>query len=583
MNFPDDSAECAIMLKHLSIKDFVIVDRIELDFMPGFTVLTGETGAGKSILIDALMLALGERGDASQIRLGCERAEINVTFDISRLSGLLHWLDENDLQGDPDSCLMRRIIETNGRSRSYINGHTVTLQQLRSAGEYLVAIHSQHAHQSLLQKDAQRELLDAFSSCGDLARAVKMAYQNWQDCYQQRVAMEQRAAESHDKRDQLGWQLHELSALNFTHEDWQALQADHSRLSHVAALLAAAEMGVDILSGRENAVLGQINTVSGQLKNLLDYDSQLKTITDLLDSAQIQLQESVYELKHYRQHLDLDPQVLQDIEQRLSAIHTTARKFRVTPEELPQLLETITHQLETLGSDSDINHLQTREVTAQAEYRKQAKELSAARQQASEALSLQVSAAMQMMSMIGGEFSVALTPMEHGNANGLEQIEFQVAVHKGLPLRPLAKVASGGELSRISLAIQVNTSKVGVVPTFIFDEIDVGIGGQVAEIVGNLLKKLGKERQVLCITHLPQVAATGDQHWQVVKSSGKSENQQIISKINILDQQERVEEIARMLGGINITETTRQHAAEMLQSGSSCNAYPLANKVNGSY
>lgn len=253
MNFPDDSAECAIMLKHLSIKDFVIVDRIELDFMPGFTVSTGETGAGKSILIDALMLALGERGDASQIRLGCERAEINVTFDISRLSGLLHWLDENDLQGDPDSCLMRRIIETNGRSRSYINGHTVTLQQLRSAGEYLVAIHSQHAHQSLLQKDAQRELLDAFSSCGDLARAVKMAYQNWQDCYQQRVAMEQRAAESHDKRDQLGWQLHELSALNFTHEDWQALQADHSRLSHVAALLAAAEMGVDILSGRENA------------------------------------------------------------------------------------------------------------------------------------------------------------------------------------------------------------------------------------------------------------------------------------------------------------------------------------------
>ena len=568
MNFPDDSAECAIMLKHLSIKDFVIVDRIELDFMPGFTVLTGETGAGKSILIDALMLALGERGDASQIRLGCERAEINVTFDISRLSGLLHWLDENDLQGDPDSCLMRRIIETNGRSRSYINGHTVTLQQLRSAGEYLVAIHSQHAHQSLLQKDAQRELLDAFSSCGDLARAVKMAYQNWQDCYQQRVAMEQRAAESHDKRDQLGWQLHELSALNFTHEDWQALQADHSRLSHVAALLAAAEMGVDILSERENAVLGQINTVSGQLKNLLDYDSQLKTITDLLDSAQIQLQESVYELKHYRQHLDLDPQVLQDIEQRLSAIHTTARKFRVTPEELPQLLETITHQLETLGSDSDINHLQTREVTAQAEYRKQAKELSAARQQASEALSLQVSAAMQMMSMIGGEFSVALTPMEHGNANGLEQIEFQVAAHKGLPLRPLAKVASGGELSRISLAIQVNTSKVGVVPTFIFDEIDVGIGGQVAEIVGNLLKKLGKERQVLCITHLPQVAATGDQHWQVVKSSGKSENQQIISKINILDQQERVEEIARMLGGINITETTRQHAAEMLQSSS---------------
>ena len=555
------------MLKHLSIKDFVIVDRIELDFMPGFTVLTGETGAGKSILIDALMLALGERGDVNQIRLGCDRTEINVTFDIGCLPGLLQWLDENDLQGDPDSCLMRRIIETNGRSRSYINGHTVTLQQLRSAGEYLVVIHSQHAHQSLLQKDAQRELLDAFSGCSGLAHAVRMAYQNWQDCYQQRIAMEQRAAESLDKREQLDWQLQELSALNFTLEEWQGLQADHSRLSHVAALLAAAETGVDMLSERENSVLAQINTVNGQLLNLLEYDSQLKSITDLLESAQIQLQESIYELKHYQQHLDLDPQVLQDIEQRLSAIHTTARKFRVTPEELPQLLEKITRQLETLGSDSDIGHLQTLETAAQAAYRKQAKELSAVRQQASEALSRQVSAAMQTIAMAGGEFSVALTEMEHGNANGLEQIEFQVAAHKGLPLRPLAKVASGGELSRISLAIQVITSKVGVVPTLIFDEVDVGIGGQVAEIVGNLLKKLGKERQVLCITHLPQVAATGDQQWQVVKSTGENNNQQVISQINILDQQERVEEIARMLGGINITETTLQHAAEMLQSG----------------
>ncbi|AEJ02346.1 DNA repair protein RecN [Nitrosomonas sp. Is79A3] len=555
------------MLKHLSIKDFVIVNRIELDFMPGFTVLTGETGAGKSILIDALMLALGERGDASQIRLGCERAEINVTFDICRLPGVLHWLDENDLQGDPDSCLMRRIIEANGRSRGYINGHAVTLQQLRSAGEYLLAIHSQHAHQSLLLKDAQRELLDAFSGCGDLARAVKTAYQNWQDCYQQRIAMERHAAESRDKREQLEWQLQELSALNFSLEEWQALQADHSRLSHVAALLTAAEMGVDVLSEGENAVLAQINTVNGQLQNLLEYDSQLKPITDLLDSAQIQLQESIYELRHYRQRLDLDPQVLQEIEQRLSTIHTTARKFRVTPEELPQLLGMVMHQLEMLGSNSDISHLQTREVAAQGEYYKQAKQLSAARQKASEAFSRQVSAAMQMIAMVGGEFSVALIPIEHGNANGLEQIEFQVAAHKGLPLRPLAKVASGGELSRISLAIQVITSKVGVVPTLIFDEVDVGIGGQVAEIVGNLLKKLGKERQVLCITHLPQVAATGDQQWQVVKSADKTESQQIVSQINILDKQERVEEIARMLGGVNITETTRQHAAEMLQSG----------------
>lgn len=553
------------MLKHLSIKDFVIVDRIELDFMPGFTVLTGETGAGKSILIDAVTLALGERGDASQVRQGCERAEINVTFDIECLPELRQWLDENDLQGDADSCLMRRIIETSGRSRSYINGHAVTLQQLRAAGEFLVAIHSQHAHQALLQKDAQRELLDAFAGCADLARTVGLAYQHWQDRNRQRIALEQRAAESQEKREQLEWQLQELTALNFSLPEWQTLQADHGRLSHLAALMAAADTAVEVLSENEQAALAQINGVNNQLQNLLEYDNELKAITDLLDAAQIQLQESVYELKHYRQRLDLDPQALQEIEQRLSAIHTAARKFRVLPEQLPSLLETIAQQLSLLGSDADIGHLQALEAAAHADYLQQAQALSVARQKASEALSQQVSVAMQTIAMAGGEFSVALIPVEQGTAHGLEQIEFQVAAHKGLPLRPLVKVASGGELSRISLAIQVITSKVGTVPTLIFDEVDVGIGGKVAEIVGHLLKKLGRERQVLCITHLPQVAATGDHQWQVEKSAGQAAHQAVISTITILDQQQRVEEIARMLGGVNITETTRQHAAEMLQ------------------
>ncbi|MBS0299179.1 MAG: DNA repair protein RecN [Proteobacteria bacterium] len=558
------------MLKQLSIKDFVIVDQVDLDFMSGFTVLTGETGAGKSILIDALTLALGERGDASQIRHGCERAEINVTFDIGGLPALRRWLDEHDLQGDPDSCLMRRIIETGGRSRNYLNGHAVTLQQLRTAGEYLVAIHSQHAHQTLLQKDAQRELLDAFAGCAELARMVKEAYQHWQDCRQQRIALERRAAESHDKREQLEWQLQELTALNFSLQEWQTLQADHGRLSHVAALLAAADMAVDTLAENEQAVLAQITAVNNQLQNLLEYDGELRTITDLLDAAQIQVQESVYELKHYRQRLDLDPQALHDVEQRLSAIHATGRKFRVNPEELPALLESITQQLAALGSNADIGHLLDLEATAQSEFRKYAQELSGIRQHAAQELSGKVSDAMQTIAMSGGEFSVAVIPMEQGSAHGLEQIEFQVAAHQGLPLRPLAKAASGGELSRISLAIQVITSKVGVVPTLIFDEVDVGIGGKVAEIVGNLLKQLGKERQVLCITHLPQVAATGDQQWQVVKSAGQAEGQPVVSTIAVLNAQQRVEEIARMLGGVNITETTRQHAAEMLRHADEC-------------
>ncbi len=567
MSFPDVSAECIVMLKHLSIRNFVIVDQIELDVIPGFTVLTGETGAGKSILIDALTLALGERGDVSQIKLDCERAEINVTFDIGNSPALSQWLYENDLQGDPDICLMRRIIENNGRSRSYINGHAVTLQQLRAAGDHLVVIHSQHAHQSLLQKDAQRELLDAFSDCGDLVHAVRAVYRDWQDHHQQRIALEQRAAESRDKRNQLEWQLQELITLDVTLEEWQTLQTDHNRLAHVAALLAAAETGIEALSESELSVLTQLNAVNNQLCSLLEHDNQLKPITDLLDSAHIQLQEGIYELKHYRQNLDLDPQALQDTEQRLSAIHATARKFRVTPEELPPLRNTIAQQLEALGSDSNISHLQTLEAAAQAEYLKQAQALSSVRQKSSKAFSHQVSAAMQTIAMAGSEFSVALIPMQQGNANGLEHIEFQVAAHQGLPLRPLNKVTSGGELSRISLAIQVITSKVGVVPTLIFDEVDVGIGGQVAEIVGNLLKQLGKERQVLCITHLPQVAATGDQQWQVVKSTNGRESQSVLSKITVLDQHERIEEIARMLGGINITETTRQHAAEMLQGG----------------
>ncbi len=552
------------MLKHLSIKDFVIVDQIELEFMSGFTVLTGETGAGKSILIDALMLAVGERGDASLIRQGCDRAEINVTFHLVHMPDLMRWLAAHDLQGDDDLCLMRRIIETSGRSRNYINGHSVTLQQLRMAGEFLLSIHSQHAHQALLQKDAQRELLDAFSGAQEAARAVKAAYQQWQDCCQHRIAMEQRAAELLEKREQLEWQQQELSTLNVTLEEWQALQTDHSRLSHVASLLEAAESGIEVLSESETAALNQVNLVSSQLRHLLDYDSQLKPIVDLLDSAQIQLQESIYELKHYRQHLDLDPQALQEIEQRLSAIHATARKFRVTPEDLPTLLQTITQQLATLDSDSDIDQLKAQEAAAEQQYRKQAQALSAIRQKAGESLSQQVSAAMQTMAMTGGQFSVELIPLEQGNAYGLEQVEFQVAAHKGVLLRSLAKVASGGELSRISLAIQVITSKIGTVPTLIFDEVDVGIGGQVAEIVGKLLKKLGKERQVLCITHLPQVAATGDHQWQVVKSADSADNQPVVSKINVLDKQQRVEEMPRMQGGVKIPHSTRQHAAEML-------------------
>lgn len=558
------------MLRFLSIQDFVIVDRMELEFAPGFTVLTGETGAGKSILIDALSLALGERGDAGVVRNGCERAEISAEFDVAGLPGLADWLRENDLQDEPGVCLMRRVIDAGGRSRGFINGRSVTLQQLRAAGERLVDIHGQHAHQSLLRGNAQRELLDAFSGSRELAQTVTAAWRRWQGLRQRRIAWEQNAAAFMQEREQLEWQVRELSTLNFSADEWQTLQADHSRLAHAASLLEATQMGLEILSEDESAALARINAVIARLHGMLDYDAGLKTVLDLLEPAQIQLQEAVYELGHYRQRLDLDPQRLQEMEERLSAIHAAARKYRVTQDELPNLLATATERLEQFGHGGDGATLAQEAAAAGDEYLKLAKKLSAARTRAARVLAQQVSAAMQTLAMTGGEFAVALTalPPEQGNAHGMEQIEFQVSAHQGLPLRSLVKVASGGELSRISLAIRVITSKVGAAPTLIFDEVDAGIGGRVAEIVGELLKKLGAERQVMCVTHLAQVASAGDQQWQVAKSAhaanGAGNGGVVTSRITVLKKQERVEEIARMLGGVTITETTRKHAAEML-------------------
>lgn len=555
------------MLTHLSIRDFVIVDEIDLDFSPGFTVLSGETGAGKSILIDALSLVMGGRGDVSQVRYHRDRAEISALFDISLLPELAEWLTNNTLQGDPGACLLRRTIDANGRSRGFINGHTATLQQLRNAGEYLVDIHGQHAHQSLLRSAVQRDMLDAYADNGELAKAAKSAYQHWQRLYQQRIAWEQNSANYQQERELLEWQQHELTNLNFSPEEWQTLQTDHSRLSHVASLLEAVEKGLDVLSENETAAISQINAVVVQLHNLLDYDSNLKTALDLLASAQVELQESVYELKHYKQHLDLDPHCLQEIEERLATVHAAARKYRVIPDELPGLLIKITSRLAELSAGEADDVLLENEIAAKNAYFKLAKKLSKTREKAGQLLAQQVSSSMQTLAMEGGQFSVALLPLEQGNAGGLEQVEFQVSAHKGHPLKPLEKVASGGELSRISLAIQVITSKTGTAPTLIFDEVDVGIGGRVAEIVGNLLKKLGEERQILCITHLAQVASTADQQWQVSKSTDQSNSKQVSSRITVLGKQGRIEEIARMLGGMKITETTRKHAAEMLQNG----------------
>jgi DNA repair protein RecN (Recombination protein N) len=549
------------MLRTLSIRDFVIVDRLELEFAPGFTVLTGETGAGKSILIDALALVLGERADAIVVRKDAERAEISADFDPAARTPARRWLADNDLAGDEGGCLIRRVIEASGRSRGYINGRPATSAQLRELGGYLADIHGQHEHQSLLRSGAQRELLDAHGGLAEAARKVADLYRAWQRRRESRVAFEANASAFAAEREQIEWQVRELVALNLTAGEWQELTGLHTRLAHAASLLDAAQFGVDVLSEGDNSSLAQLNRVIAKLNGLLEYDPTLRDILDVLEPARIHLQEAAQNLRRYGDRIELDPQRLREVESRLDAVHAAARKYRVNPEALPDRLAAAGARLAELGTAGDVDTLRRLEEEARAEYMVDAKKLSAGRRTAAKDLSEEVTAAMQELAMGGGRFEVALDAPVEFAAHGLENVEFLVSAHKGVEPQPLARVASGGELSRLSLAIQTVATQVAQVPTLIFDEVDAGIGGRVAEIVGKMLKQLGRRHQVMCITHLPQVAASADQQWHVAKGTS---NGKVLSRVALLDRDERVEEIARMLGGVKITETARKHAAEML-------------------
>jgi DNA repair protein RecN (Recombination protein N) len=562
------------MLKFLTIRDFVIVSSLELDFSPGFTALTGETGAGKSILIDALSLALGERGDATMVRNGCERAEIAAEFEIAGLPHMQTWLREHELEGDAGVCLLRRVLDAGGRSRGFINGRSATQQQMREAGDQLLDIHGQNAHQSLLRPDTQRMLLDGYAGTTAVVVQVATLYHDWQTLRHRRITLSENAEAVAAERELLQFQRSELEGLDFNPEDWNAVQEDHVRLAHAASLLETAAFGVEMLSEADNACLAQLNALTVRLRDGMAHDASLGETLQMLESAQAELQEAVYALRHYQQRMDTDPQRLHEQEQRIETVLDTARKYRVAPEQLGEALQRIFARLDELGGDADLAELLQQEKSAQQGYLAAAKKLSAARKKAAGKLGQEISEAMQGLAMQGGSFAVALLPLvqgndtgdddNRGNAWGLESVEFQVAANPGVPPRSLAKVVSGGELSRISLAIQVATSQLSSVPTLIFDEVDSGIGGRVAEIVGHLLKRLGRDYQVLCVTHLPQVAAAADRQWQVSKAV---ENGVTLSHIAELAGEQRVEEIARMLGGVKITETTRKHAAEMLAGG----------------
>ena len=553
------------MLHTLSIRDFVIVDTIELEFSAGFSVLTGETGAGKSILIDALTLALGGRGDASVVREGAAKADITADFSVSEVAQA--WLVANEFANDDGGALLRRVIDNAGRSKAYINGIPATAAQLRELGDMLVDIHGQHAHQSLLKSEAQRALLDGQATAREAgveqdARQVAALHKRWRALVRQREEFETNAANVLYERERLEWQVGELEKLAAKPGEWTDITNEHSRLSHAASLLEGAQEALSLISESEDhPIVSQLSALNQKLGKLVSVDAELQPIVDLIESSRIQLQESVYALNNYLDRVELDPERLHQLDARMEAMHSTARKFRVTPEELPEEHAKLSEKLQHLADASDIEGLLRQEAKIEAEYRGVAERLSATRRAAALELGHAVTRAMQELSMTGGSFEIALHPCAPA-AHGLEQVEFLVAGHAGTAPRSLAKVASGGELARIALAISVITSHATTTPTLIFDEVDSGIGGAVAEVVGRLLKRLGQGRQVLCVTHLPQVASQANQHFQVAKST--LDNGKTASRIDMLDAKARVEEVARMLGGLEITATTRKHARELL-------------------
>ncbi len=549
------------MLQHLTIRDFVIVDRLELSFLAGFGALTGETGAGKSILIDALALALGERADAGVVRSGCEKAEVAATFDIAAQPQVGEWLRANDFDGD-DELLLRRVVDVGGRSRAYINGSPATVQQMREVGEWLVDIHGQHAHQSLLRSDAQRALLDSHASLSGPAREVAAAWKIWRDAEQMLHTASQGADVLQREREQLQWQIGELDALAFGDDEWATLDVEHRRLGHAASLIEGAQYALAVLSDDEAACERQIDGVATRLGNLAEYDPALAEVAALIGSVQAELSDAVSTLRRYADRADLDPARLAQVERRMEAVMSHSRKYRVQPAELPGLLAGWRQRLAELDESADLAALEARVAAARQDYLARAGKLSTGRKKAATEMGTAVSEIMRQLALSSGRFEIALVPVADGAVYGLEQIEFRIGGLAGNEAKPLAKVASGGELSRISLAIQVLTSRSASVPTLIFDEVDVGIGGGVAEIVGRLLRELGSERQVLCVTHLPQVAARANWQWQVSKATRDGVT---LSAIQPLDENGRIQEVARMLGGVEISAITLQHARELLR------------------
>lgn len=597
------------MLLQLDIENFIIVDKLSLNFESGFTAITGETGAGKSILIDAISMTLGDKAETSMVRENKEKATISAIFDISNLPNVQQYLIENDLN-DSDSnnkqLIIRRIIFSNSSSKSkaYINANLTTISQLKTLGEMLVDIHGQHAHQSLLKNDLQRRLFDSHSELDDLVNNVSNSYKNWYKAKIELENAEQNSLYIEQEKQTITWQLNDLKELgdfvevnnknnknNKNNENneknnsnisaWQSLENEQIKLSHSQNLLDTSQFVLHLLSNEnddsncENLIHQAVNNIS----NLLEYDSDLNEVNNLLLSIQNELTESIAMLRHYCDNIELDPNRLNDLNNQIEKLLTVSRKYKLqSPEQLPAYYENLQNRYEQLNQSLDIQTLKNNVEKHLLDYENKAKILTQKRQQSAQKMSVEVSKIMQKLALVDGKFIVNLIPKSQPTTHGNEDIEFCISGLAGQEFRPLNKVVSGGELSRISLAIQVLTAQNAYVPTLIFDEVDVGIGGSVAEIVGNLLSELAnsnknsnknsnsKNCQILCITHLAQVAAKADNQWQVSKSKNNKTNETISQIIKLDSKQQRIEEIARMIGGIDITDITLQHAKELLEN-----------------
>lgn len=557
------------MLLNLNIIDLAVVDQLDLDLRPGMSVLTGETGAGKSILLTALGLALGDRADSGYIRPGSKRAEINIEFDLGDAPLAKQWLEDNELDDD-GHCLIRRTVGEDGRSKAYINNRPVNLQTLQTLSRFLVEIHGQHAHLTLLDSEQQRRLLDTFADHQTLIDQLNDCQQQWKHSHKQLQQLLKAGSDQAEREELLRYQLEELQQLDLENYDYAALSEEHNKLANLGKILGSGQQQLDILSDNDQqSIADMLGHVIHAINDLAQYASELNPIAELLADAEIQIGEATQQLRRFLDNQEADPQQLSWLENQIGVIQRLSRKHKVQAEQLPELAGQFAEELDNLNHSSE--RIETLDADCQrllTQYRQLAQQLSASRRRAAGELQQRISDTIKELGLPHGEFIVNLNSDEDGEPqrNGVDAIEFLISTNPGLPAKPLAKVASGGELSRISLAIQVTTSGDKTTPTMIFDEVDSGIGGGIAEIVGQKLRRLSHNRQVLCVTHLPQVAAQAHHHLFVAKNQKAAITS---STVSMLDNDQRVAETARMLGGVTITENTLAHAREMLESAAS--------------